>query len=106
VCRRALRLWLAAALATALAGSAIALSPCGARAGAALIAVLPSRSRTLAGVQIALVATTNFARTRSGRDILRAAVAANGPFAPDLPFYHVRMHDQTVPYYLGRTRRS
>jgi len=101
---RGFALWLAAALATALAGSAIALfalrSPA---ARGRTIAVLAVALSTLAGVQIALVGYDEFRTTRSGRDILRAAVAANGPFAPDLPFYHVRMHDQTVPYYLGRT---
>ena len=34
--------------------------------------------------------------------MMRAAEVVNGPFAADAPFYHVHMHDQTVPFYLGR----
>jgi len=43
-----------------------------------------------------------FSTTRSAWDILRAAQAANGPFAANAPFYQVHMYDQTVPFYLGR----
>jgi 4-amino-4-deoxy-L-arabinose transferase-like glycosyltransferase len=101
---RALVPWLAAALATALAGCAVALFALRRRAARGrTIAVLAVALSTLAATQITLFGYDEFRTTRSSRDILRAAVAANGPFAPDLPFYHVRMHDQTVPYYLGRT---
>lgn len=43
-----------------------------------------------------------FSTTRSAWDILRAAQAADGPFAANAPFYQVHMYDQTVPFYLGR----
>jgi hypothetical protein len=35
---------------------------------------------------------------------LLARIASNqGGLRPDLPFYTIRMYDQTLPYYLGRT---
>lgn len=96
--------WVVAALAAGLAGCAVALLVLRRPAARSrTIAVLAVALATLAALQIALVGYDEFRTTRSSRDILRAAVAANGPFANDIPFYHVRMHDQTVPYYLGRT---
>jgi len=35
--------------------------------------------------------------------LLSRAVAQNGPLRPNVPFYTVKMYDQTLPYYLGRT---
>jgi hypothetical protein len=30
-------------------------------------------------------------------------VAVHGPLSTEVPFYTIRMYDQTLPYYLGRT---
>jgi 4-amino-4-deoxy-L-arabinose transferase-like glycosyltransferase len=96
--------WLAAALGTAALGSACALfllrRPAARRRVAAVLAIGLS---TLAAVQVGIVGYDEFRTIRSSRDILRTAVAANGPFDPAVPFYHLHMYDQTVPYYLGRT---
>jgi len=88
----------------AVAGAAIALvalrRPSAHRRTVAVLAVAAS---TLVAVQLGMSGYDEFRTTRSSRDILRAAVAANGPFAADVPFYHVHMFDQTTPYYLRRT---
>jgi hypothetical protein len=66
------------------------------------VAVLSLSLSMLAAVQLGMVGYDNFRTTRSSRDILRAAEVVNGPFAVDVPFYHVHMYDQTVPFYLRR----
>jgi 4-amino-4-deoxy-L-arabinose transferase-like glycosyltransferase len=99
-----LRPWLLAAFAVTTAGCVAALVALR-RAGAhgRTIAVLALSLATLAAVQLALHGYDEFRTTRSSRDILRAAEAANGPLDPRVPFYHVHMYDQTVPWLLGRT---
>jgi 4-amino-4-deoxy-L-arabinose transferase-like glycosyltransferase len=96
--------WLAAAMATAAAGGAIALFALRRPAPRSrTVAVLAVALSTLVAVQLGVVGYDEFRTTRSSRDILRAAVAANGPFAADVAFYNLHMYDQTVPYYLRRT---
>ena len=96
--------WLVAALAVAVAGCAAALAALyrgGARART--MAVLALSLSTLGATQLGIVGYDEFRTTRSSRDILRAAEAANGPFDKAAPFYHLHMYDQTAPFYLGRT---
>ena len=40
---------------------------------------------------------------RSTEPVLARIAAERGPLRADVPFYSVRMYDQTLPYYLGRT---
>ena len=45
-----------------------------------------------------------FRATRSAADLVTALEnAANPPYDPNAPFFQVRMYDQTLPFYLGRT---
>jgi len=96
--------WVKAALLVLAGGSAVALAAL-ARGWrrARTIAVIALSLASLATVQIALAGYDEFRTTRSSRDMLRLAVAANGPFDPAAPFYHVHMYDQTTPFYLKRT---
>ena len=95
--------WVTAAIVVVALGSigaVLALRRGGPRCRTA--AVLAMSLSMLVAVQLGLVGYDNFRTTRSSRDILRAAEAVNGPLAADTPFYHVHMHDQTVPFYLRR----
>lgn len=64
---------------------------------------------TLVSTQIVIAGLDSFRHTRSAYDILRKAGAALGDPAvlgnPSVPFYQVRMYDQTIPFYLRRTTR-
>jgi 4-amino-4-deoxy-L-arabinose transferase-like glycosyltransferase len=95
--------WVTAAIAVTVLGGAGAVFALRRAAGRGRTgAVLVLSLSMLVAVQVGLIGYDNFRTTRSSRDILRAAEAVNGPFAADAPFYHVHMHDQTVPFYLGR----
>ena len=83
-------------------------SPCGApRAsrGCGCGASRYWRSRAWRAVQIGVAGFDAFSPMRSTSAILRAAQQA-APFAAGAPFYQVEMHDQTVPFYLGRATRG
>jgi hypothetical protein len=67
------------------------------------ISVLTIAFTTLVAAQLLLTGYGAFAETRSSQPLLARISAAHGPFRADLPFYSVRMYDQTLPYYLGRT---
>jgi len=95
--------WVTAAVGVVALGSAVAVVALrGERPLGRTAAVIATSLSMLVAVQLGIVGYDNFRTTRSSRDILRAAEAVNGPFAADAPFYHVHMHDQTVPFYLGR----
>jgi 4-amino-4-deoxy-L-arabinose transferase-like glycosyltransferase len=66
-------------------------------------AVLAMALASLAWTQIVLTGYDELAESRSAAPIVERASAARGPLRADLPFYSVRMYDQTLPYYLGRT---
>ena len=66
-------------------------------------AVLAMALASLAWTQIVLTGYDELAESRSTAPILERAIAAHGALRADLPFYSVRMYDQTLPYYLGRT---
>lgn len=93
--------WLTAASAVALAG------------GVAGIWCLRSGRRTAAILAVALTAQLaallvltghdELADSRSAQPILARVVSQHGPIARDVPFYSVKMYDQTLPWYLGRT---
>ncbi len=93
--------WLVAATAISVAGG-IAAVVRWRRGASALAGVLILSLSTIAAVQAALIGFDTMRTTRSGWDILQAA-RASGDWVPAAPFYQVRMYDQTVPFYLGRT---
>jgi 4-amino-4-deoxy-L-arabinose transferase-like glycosyltransferase len=73
------------------------------RRGRRAAGVLAIALTSLAGAQIVLTGYDELAESRSTEPILARIVAAHGPLRTDVPFYSIRMYDQTLPYYLGRT---
>lgn len=73
------------------------------RRGFKTAALLAIALTSLAAAQIVLSGYDELAESRSTEPILARVLAAHGPFRTDVPFYSVRMYDQTLPYYLGRT---
>ncbi len=97
----ALGSWIKWALGAAFAGGAAgmwALSVGHRRRGMLIIAF----SSLIAG-QLILTGYDTLAETRSSAPLLARVTAKEGPLRADVPFYAVRMYDQTLPYYLGRT---
>ncbi|MEP7205567.1 MAG: glycosyltransferase family 39 protein [Casimicrobiaceae bacterium] len=100
--------WVKLALSAAAVGGIIALAAfrrSSARARFTGIAALAVA--TLATTQLVVGGLDSFRLTRSAYDILRQAearVAAGPPLdSPAVPFFQVRMYDQTIPFYLRRT---
>jgi len=93
--------WIEAGLAVAFAGGAAGWWWL--RRGLRTAAVLGVALTSLAATQIVLSGYDELAESRSTAPILARIVAAHGPLRTDVPFYSVRMYDQTLPYYLGRT---
>jgi hypothetical protein len=55
-------------------------------------------------MQAAFTGSDVFRATRSTADLVTALEnSANPPYDPSAPFFQVRMYDQTLPFYLGRT---
>ncbi len=93
--------WLKAGFAIAFAGGVLGwwwLTR--AKRTAAILAVALS---SLVGAQLVLSGHDELAESRSTAPILARVVAAHGPLSTEVPFYTIRMYDQTLPYYLGRT---
>jgi 4-amino-4-deoxy-L-arabinose transferase-like glycosyltransferase len=67
------------------------------------LGVLAMALASLAWTQIVLTGYDELAESRSTAAIVQRLIAAHGPLRADLPFYTVRMYDQTLPYYLRRT---
>jgi len=72
------------------------------------------RGRSLGIVALSLGTILAMQATFSGSDVFRATRSAadlvttlenvaNPPYDPNAPFFQVRMYDQTLPFYLGRT---
>jgi 4-amino-4-deoxy-L-arabinose transferase-like glycosyltransferase len=93
--------WLVAACAVALAGGAAALWWL--KAGKRTAAVLAVALTTLLAALLVLTGHDELADSRSAAPILSRVVSQHGPLAADVPFYSVKMYDQTLPWYLGRT---
>jgi 4-amino-4-deoxy-L-arabinose transferase-like glycosyltransferase len=93
--------WLRSGVGIAFAGGVAGL--CALQRGKRGSAVLTIAFSTLVAAQLLLTGYGAFAETRSSQPLLARISAAHGPFRADLPFYSVRMYDQTLPYYLGRT---
>jgi len=73
------------------------------RAAKRTAAVLAVALSSLAGAQLVLTGHDALAESRSTSPILSRIVATHGPLRANVPFYTIRMYDQTLPYYLGRT---
>lgn len=73
------------------------------RGGKRTAAVLSVALTALVGAQIVQIGYDELSESRSTEPILARVVAAHGPLRSDVPFYTIRMYDQTLPYYLGRT---
>jgi 4-amino-4-deoxy-L-arabinose transferase-like glycosyltransferase len=93
--------WLKSACLIAFAGGALGLFHL--RSGRRTAAILSVSLTALLAAILVLTGHDTLAEARSSGPIVSRIVAANGPFRPDVPFYTVRMYDQTLPYYLGRT---
>jgi hypothetical protein len=52
---------------------------------------------------LVLTGHDELADSRSAAPILSRVVRQHGQLADNVPFYSVRMYDQTLPWYLGRT---
>ena len=85
----------------AFAGGAIGLFYL--RSGKRTAAILSVSLTALVAAMLVLTGHDTLAEARSTAPIVSRIVAANGPLRADVPFYTVRMYDQTLPYYLGRT---
>jgi len=97
----AYRRWLVAACAMALAGGAAALWWL--KGGRRTAAVLAVALTTLLAALLVLTGHDELAESRSAAPILSRVVSQHGPIAAGVPFYSVKMYDQTLPWYLGRT---
>jgi Aminoarabinose transferase C-terminal domain len=73
------------------------------RSGKRTAAILSVSLTALVAAMLVLTGHDTLAEARSTGPIVSRIVAANGPLRVDVPFYTVRMYDQTLPYYLGRT---
>jgi 4-amino-4-deoxy-L-arabinose transferase-like glycosyltransferase len=93
--------WIRAGCAVAFLGGAIGWWWL--RHGMRTAAVLAVSLTTLIGAQLILTGHDELAESRSTAPILSRIAAAYGPLRADVPFYTIRMYDQTLPYYLGRT---
>ena len=97
--------WIKACLGIALAGyvaGLVAFLRPGARARSLGVASLAFA--TLLALQAAFHGSDVFRATRSAADLVTTLEnAANPPYDRSAPFFQVRMYDQTLPFYLGRT---
>jgi hypothetical protein len=93
--------WLKIACMVAFAGGAMGLFYL--RSGSRTAAILSVSLTALVAAMLVLAGHDTLAEARSTGPIVSRIVAAHGPLRVDVPFYTVRMYDQTLPYYLGRT---
>ncbi len=92
--------WILASVAAFTAGASAAAGLFGARACSTAIVVL-ALGNLSAGI-LAMDGHDTQSRLSSTYHIVRDIEATNGPFDRNLPFYSVRMYDQTLPFYLKR----
>jgi 4-amino-4-deoxy-L-arabinose transferase-like glycosyltransferase len=93
--------WLKTACLVALAGgiAALVLLRVDRRTPAVLILSLSA----LTAVLLMLAGYDTLGNASSAKAIVARIVSGSGPMRADVPFYSVKMYDQTMPYYLGRT---
>jgi hypothetical protein len=73
------------------------------KGGKRTAAILAVSLTTLLAALLVLTGHDELADSRSAAPILSRVVSQHGPIAADVPFYSVKMYDQTLPWYLGRT---
>ena len=66
-------------------------------------ALLALTLASLIFVQLVITGYDELAESRSSEPVLSRVIVLHGPLLEDVPFYSIRMYDQTLPYYLGRT---
>jgi 4-amino-4-deoxy-L-arabinose transferase-like glycosyltransferase len=97
--------WAKTALGVALAGyvaGLAALARPGERSRSA--GVIALALATLVALQAAFHGSDVFRATRSAADLVTTLEnASDPPYDRSAPFFQVRMYDQTLPFYLGRT---
>jgi 4-amino-4-deoxy-L-arabinose transferase-like glycosyltransferase len=93
--------WIEAGLVIAFAGGAAAWWWL--QRGRKTAAVLSVALTSLTATQSFLTGYDVLGAARSSEPILAKVAATRGALRTDVPFYSVRMYDQTLPYYLGRT---
>src|ERR1022692_2260652 len=93
--------WLKSACVCAFAGGVVGLLCLRSHRRTASVLVLSLSA--LVAVMLMLTGYDTLGEARSAKSIVSRIVAANGPLRADIPFFSVRMYDQTLPYYLGRT---
>jgi len=94
-------MWLKTACVVAFAGGASGLIHL--RSGRRSAAVLSVSLTALVAAMLVLTGHDTLAEARSTAPLVSRIVAANGALRADVPFYTIRMYDQTLPYYIGRT---
>jgi aminoarabinose transferase-like protein len=97
--------WVGIALGVALAGYAVALVAFASKGERNhSIGVVALALATLVALQAAFHGSDVFRATRSSADLVATLEnASNPPYDRNAPFFQVRMYDQTLPFYLGRT---
>jgi 4-amino-4-deoxy-L-arabinose transferase-like glycosyltransferase len=93
--------WIQSALLIAFAGGVAGLFWL--RKGRRTPAVIAVASTSLVASMLVLAGHDTLADTRSAAPLLARVAAAHETLRPDAPFYTVKMYDQTLPFYLGRT---
>jgi 4-amino-4-deoxy-L-arabinose transferase-like glycosyltransferase len=93
--------WIKTACVVALGGGIAGLALL--RAARRTPAILVVAMTALIAEMIVLTGHDELADSRSTEPILSRIAREQGPLRPDVPFYTIKMYDQTLPYYLGRT---
>jgi Aminoarabinose transferase C-terminal domain len=93
--------WIQAGLTLAFVGGVASLLWL--RAGKRTAAILSVALTSLAASMLVLSGHDELADTRSAAPLLAKVTGADSPLRTDVPFYSVKMYDQTLPYYLGHT---
>jgi 4-amino-4-deoxy-L-arabinose transferase-like glycosyltransferase len=97
--------WVTLALGVAFAGyvvGVVAFKREGTRSRS--VGIVALALATLLALQAAFHGSDVFRATRSAADLVTTLEnAANPPYDRSAPFFQVRMYDQTLPFYLGRT---
>ncbi len=100
----AYRLWIAAAMAVSVAGGLIAFRAFRQAAATSITCGVIALSLSgLIAIQVAITGFDAFRATRSTSALLQSAQSQHGALRSDVPFYQVRMYDQTASFYLRRT---
>jgi 4-amino-4-deoxy-L-arabinose transferase-like glycosyltransferase len=93
--------WLYAGGTVMAAGSALSMWLAHRRS--VLAATVALAFASLGSGMLCLLGHDALAPSTSAYDLVRTIVARDGPFARDVPFYSIKMYEQTLPFYMKRT---